>query len=122
MLAAELGTRYLRAQRARARRGAPCEGEPRAALVELRASFNELHALGIPYEAARTRLLIAEACHAHGDHDAADMESRSARLTLESLAKLERTLAAERDPVAPAGSRRANLKCSCCSRKAGPIA
>ena len=55
---------YLRAQSPRAVLGAVLlrEGEPRAALVELRTSFNGFHALGVPYEAARTRLLIAEAC------------------------------------------------------------
>jgi DNA-binding NarL/FixJ family response regulator len=39
----------------------------------------------VRYEAARTRLLIADACQALGDHDAAGMESSSARSEFESL-------------------------------------
>ena len=71
-LAAELGTPLLRAHAARAA-GAVlvAEGDPKAALVELRSAFNEFHALGVRYDAARTRLLIADACAALGDHDAA---------------------------------------------------
>ena len=56
-----------------------------AALIELRSAFNEYHALGVRYEAARTRLLIAAACEALGDHDAAAMETSAARAVLESL-------------------------------------
>ena len=37
------------------------------------------------YDAARTRLLIADACEALGDHDAAAMESSVGRAALESL-------------------------------------
>ena len=71
-VAAELGTPLLRAHAAaRRRRGAPGRGRPKAALVELRRAFNEFHALGVRYDAARTRLLIADACEALGDHDAA---------------------------------------------------
>jgi DNA-binding CsgD family transcriptional regulator len=105
LLAAELGTIFLRAESRRAL-GAVLlsEGEPKAALVELRSSFNDFHALGIPYEAARTRLLVAEACDALGDHDAAGMESRSAQLTLESLANSGAASAtADGAPARPAG-------------------
>ena len=65
------------------------EGEPKAALVELRRAFNEFHALGVRYDAARTRLLLAEACAALGDHDAASMESGAARAVLDSLPTAE---------------------------------
>ena len=86
VLAAELATPYLRAHAARPR-GAVllAEGNANAALVELRRAFNEFHALGVRYEAARTRLLIADACEALGDHDAAAMETNTARSVLESL-------------------------------------
>ena len=86
VLGAELGTPYLRAHAARAW-GAVLlfEGNFRAALVELRRAFNEFHSLGVRYDAARTRLLVADACEALGDRDAAVMESSSARSTLESL-------------------------------------
>jgi DNA-binding NarL/FixJ family response regulator len=85
-MAAALGTPLLRAHAARAAgavRGA--EGDPKAALVELRRAFNEFHALGVRYHAARTRLLIADACAALGDHDTAAMESSAARSVLEAL-------------------------------------
>ncbi len=84
--AVELGTPLLRALAARAA-GAVllAEGDAKAALIELRHAFNELNALGVRYDAARTRLLVAEACDALGDHDAAIMESAAARTALASL-------------------------------------
>lgn len=89
-VAATLGTPLLRAHAARAAGTVlGAEGEPKAALVELRAAFHEFHALGVRYEAARTRLLLAEACAAVGDHDAAVMESNAARGVLDSLARRE---------------------------------
>ncbi len=85
-IAATLGTALLRAHAARAF-GAVlgAEGHPKEALVELRSAFNEFHALGVRYDAARTRLLLAEACAALGDHDAAGMESNAARAVLDAL-------------------------------------
>jgi DNA-binding CsgD family transcriptional regulator len=85
-VATELGTPLLRADAARAA-GAVllAEGDARAALVELRRAFNELNALGVRYEAARTRLHIADACDALGDHDAARIESGAAQSAFESL-------------------------------------
>jgi DNA-binding CsgD family transcriptional regulator len=84
--AAELGTPLLRAHAARAAGAVHlADAEPMAALVELRRAFDGFHALGVRYEAARTRLLIAEACDALGDHDAAGMESAAARAELGSL-------------------------------------
>jgi DNA-binding CsgD family transcriptional regulator len=83
---ADLGTPLLRAHAARAAGAVSlAEGDARAALVELRRAFTGLHALGVRYEAARTRLLIADACDALGDHDAATMESAAARSALDSL-------------------------------------
>ena len=89
-VAATLGIPLLRAHAARAA-GAVlgAEGDPKTALVELRTAFHEFHALGVRYDAARTRLLIAEACAAVGDHDAAAMESGAAREVLDSLATAE---------------------------------
>jgi DNA-binding CsgD family transcriptional regulator len=82
----ELGTPLLRAHAARAQ-GAVLlvEGAYNAALVELRRAFNEFQALGVRYDAARTRLLVAEACAALGDREAAEMESSSARSAFEAL-------------------------------------
>ena len=85
-VATTLGTPLLRAHAARAA-GAVlgAEGDPKAALVELRTAFNEFNALGVRYDAARTRLLIADACAVLGDHDTAAMESSAARSVLDSL-------------------------------------
>ena len=117
-IAAELGTPLLRAHAARAA-GAVllAEGDADAALVELRKAFNEFHALGVRYEAARTRLLIADACQALGDHDAAAMESSAARSALESLGA---ALDAGRDrrpgeSPSPTVSPHASSRCSSCS-------
>jgi len=84
--AAELGTPLLRAHAARAAGAVQlAEGDAQTALVELRRAFNEFNALDVRYDAARTRSLIADACDALGDHDAARLESGAARSALESL-------------------------------------
>jgi DNA-binding NarL/FixJ family response regulator len=85
-IATELGSPFLRAHAARAT-GAVlfAEQDTTAALIQLRGAFNDYHALGVPYEAAQTRLLIALACEALGDHDAAQLETTAARSALESL-------------------------------------
>ncbi len=95
-IATELRTPLLRAHAARAT-GAVLltEDNCKAALVELRNAFNEYHALGVRYDAVRTRLLIADACEALGDHDAAAMESSSAYATLESLGAIPTSTGAE---------------------------
>ena len=98
-MAATLGTPLLRAHAARAA-GAVlgAEGDPKAALVELRTAFNEFHSLGVRYHAARTRLLIADACAALGDHDTAAMESSAARSVLEALTPTAAALNATVEP------------------------
>jgi DNA-binding CsgD family transcriptional regulator/tetratricopeptide (TPR) repeat protein len=101
-VADEIKTPLLRALASRAT-GAVlfAEGDPEAALVELRRAFNELNGLGVRHDAARTRLLIAEACHALGDHDTASMESRAARSALVSLARSSTPL--EQSPASAPG-------------------
>jgi DNA-binding NarL/FixJ family response regulator len=86
VLAAELATPYLRALATRAR-GAVllADSNADAALVELRRAFKEFHTLGVLYDVARTRLLIADACEALGDNDTAAMERGTARSVLDSL-------------------------------------
>ena len=103
-VAAMLGTPLLRAHAARAA-GAVlgAEGDPKAAIVELRRAFNELHTLGVRYEAARTRLLLAGACAALGDHDTAAMESSAARAELEALTVTSEALNATVEPGTSAG-------------------
>ncbi len=102
-VATELRTQLLRA---RANRAAGvvllAEGDLNAALIELRRASNEFNALGVRYDAARTRLLIAEACDALGDHDAAAMESGAARSALESLGA-DPSTAGERATSSPEG-------------------
>jgi DNA-binding NarL/FixJ family response regulator len=86
-IAAEIGTAYLRAQAGRALGTVRlADADAATGLIELRRAFNELQGLGARHDAARTRLLIADACDALGDRDAAEMESKTARSVLESLA------------------------------------
>jgi DNA-binding NarL/FixJ family response regulator len=85
-IAAEIGTPLLRAHAARAA-GAVllAERDTNGALVELRRAFNLYNDLGVHYDAARTRLLLADACEALGDHDTAEIESSAAGAVLRSL-------------------------------------
>jgi DNA-binding CsgD family transcriptional regulator/tetratricopeptide (TPR) repeat protein len=55
------------------------EGDPRAALPILRRSFEQWLSLDAPYEAARVRVGIAEACRALGDAESAALELGAAR-------------------------------------------
>jgi DNA-binding CsgD family transcriptional regulator len=85
-VAKALGSQFLRAQAARAAGAVRmAEGKPSAALVELRRAAGEWGELGAPYEAARTRVLIAAACHAVGDTDGQGLELRAARGVFTSL-------------------------------------
>jgi DNA-binding CsgD family transcriptional regulator len=61
------------------------EGNPGAALPSLRRAANAWQELGVPYEVARARALVAQACQALGDEDAARMEREAAR---EAFARL----------------------------------
>ncbi len=103
-VAGEIRTPLLRAHAARAV-GAVllAEGDGGAALLELRRAFIDFNTLDIPYEAARTRLLIAQACRELGDREAAEMEVTAAHSVLDSLSRA--VGASSRDPVpcAPGG-------------------
>ncbi len=59
--------------------------EPREALIALRPGMEAWQRLGIPYEAARARVLIGLACRAVGDHDTADLELDTARAAFGQL-------------------------------------
>jgi DNA-binding CsgD family transcriptional regulator len=84
--AAEIGTPLLRAYAGQAAGAVQlADGDATSALIALRRAFNEFNALGVRYDAARTRLLIAEACDALGDHDATKMELNAARSVLDAL-------------------------------------
>jgi DNA-binding CsgD family transcriptional regulator len=55
------------------------EGDARAALVALRRAAQAWHELGTPYEAGRTRVLVALACRELGDEEATALELEAAR-------------------------------------------
>ena len=80
------GAPFLRAVSARAT-GAVllAEGDARGALTTLRQSWTTWCKLEAPYDAARTRTLIALACRALGDDDAADLELIAAREVFHQL-------------------------------------
>jgi DNA-binding CsgD family transcriptional regulator len=54
-------------------------GDVASALVSLRQAVETWHGLDAPYDAARARVLVAEACRALGDNDAAALELDAAR-------------------------------------------
>jgi DNA-binding CsgD family transcriptional regulator len=76
------------------------EGNPAAALLELKRSWELWCDLGAPHEAALVRCLTAQACSALGDLPGAALEAASARQTFEhlgaagDLARVEALLAA----------------------------
>lgn len=60
-------------------------GDPRSALARGRRAFDGWQALDAPYEAARVRVLIAEACRLLGDEDAAAIELSAATRVFRDL-------------------------------------
>jgi tetratricopeptide (TPR) repeat protein len=86
-IAADLGVPYLRALSARATGAVHlAERDARAALGELRQSDAIWQELDAPYEAARTRMLIARACGELGDGSEAEMSLAGAAAVFERLA------------------------------------
>jgi class 3 adenylate cyclase len=61
------------------------EGDPRAAVSSLRRALRVWQSLDAPFEAARTRVLLADAHRAGGDEEAAAMELGAARAVFERL-------------------------------------
>ena len=61
------------------------EGQAQAALAPLRCAFEQWQRLEAPYEAARVRVLIGQACRALGDEEAAALEHKAARSEFERL-------------------------------------
>ena len=60
-------------------------GDPRSGLARLRRAFDGWQALDAPYEAARVRVQIAEACRLLGDQDAAEIEISAATRVFRDL-------------------------------------
>jgi DNA-binding CsgD family transcriptional regulator/tetratricopeptide (TPR) repeat protein len=103
-LATVLGSPLLRAHAALAN-GSVCltTGDPTTALVSLRRAARHWGEMNVPYEGARTRMLIADACEALADRDGAELERRAARATFDALgagvARPDRTVRQERVDV-----------------------
>jgi DNA-binding CsgD family transcriptional regulator len=80
-LAEVMSTAYLDAAAAHASGSVRlAEGDPQAALRQLRRAWGAWRALDVPYAAARTRELIGLACTALGDREGGEMELDAARL------------------------------------------
>jgi DNA-binding NarL/FixJ family response regulator len=60
-------------------------GDGRAALRQLRKAWTIWRELEAPYEAARSRVLLAQACRLVGDDDGAEMELDAARSAFDQL-------------------------------------
>ena len=85
-IAERQGSDLLRAAAAGARgEVALAEGDAEEALRALRQGCEEWRELDAPYEAARTRVLLALACRALGDDDTATFELDAARAILSRL-------------------------------------
>jgi DNA-binding CsgD family transcriptional regulator len=61
------------------------EGAAEKALPALRAACRQWHELDVPYEVARTRVLMAQACRTLGDRESADLELETARRVFAEL-------------------------------------
>jgi DNA-binding CsgD family transcriptional regulator len=85
-IAERFDSELLRATVARARGAVElAAGNAKEALVSLRQASQLLHALGVPYELARARVLVGLACRALGDEDSAALELEAARRAFEEL-------------------------------------
>ncbi len=61
------------------------DANEQAALIALRDAQQIWHELAVPYEEARVRVLVGQACRALGDEDTATLEFDMARATFEEL-------------------------------------
>ncbi len=85
-VAAQLGAPLLHAASAAATGSVLlAEGDPRAALPELRAARSAWLEMDAPYQAALVRATIGRACRAVGDDDTGVMELEAARRAFEAL-------------------------------------
>jgi DNA-binding CsgD family transcriptional regulator/tetratricopeptide (TPR) repeat protein len=85
-LALELNAPLLHAITSRARGAvALAEDDPAAALRELRRAWATWQEVEMPYEAARTRVLMGAACRQLGDEESARMEFDAARWVFSAL-------------------------------------
>ena len=81
--------------------------DPQAAIPALRRAWSHWQAIEAPYEAARTRVLVAAACRALGDTDAEQMELDGARQVfallgaVTELAALDESATVTGHPLSP---------------------
>ena len=78
-------------------------GRPKEALPPLRRAWRAFQATDAPYDAARTRLLLSEACEALGDQDGAGLERAAARAELERLGAARDVAALDAQGPSPRG-------------------
>lgn len=79
-IASELQLPWLQAEADRALGiVALADSQPAAAMPSLRSALESWQLLAVPYELARTRVLLATACDLTGDHDSAAMHFEAAR-------------------------------------------
>jgi DNA-binding CsgD family transcriptional regulator len=84
--AAELETPWLSAAAAQAEgQVAAADGDPIAAIRGFREALTGWQQLAAPYDAARTRVHLADACRALGDDDTAELELEAARWAFDQL-------------------------------------
>ena len=85
-VASDYESEMLRALHAQARGAvALAAGDAAGALVSLRQASQAWHELEAPYEAARARVLVGQACRVLGDEDAFALELDSARSAFQEL-------------------------------------
>ncbi|HWI43374.1 MAG TPA: LuxR C-terminal-related transcriptional regulator [Nocardioides sp.] len=85
-VAASSDARFLHAAAAMARGRLALAGQdPQHALAELRAAVEGFGTAGSPYDVARCRVAIAEACERFGDTETARLEREAARATFARL-------------------------------------
>lgn len=84
-LAAPLNQPYLQALSAHVTSAVLLARNDPAALASLRRAWRHWCEIDAPYEAARVRVLIAQACRALGDEDGAEMELDAARTVFTEL-------------------------------------
>jgi DNA-binding CsgD family transcriptional regulator len=77
------------------------QDDARAALEPLRSAFRVWQQLGVPYLAARARVLLARACHVLGDADGAALELDAARGVFERLGAAPDLAALDAPPRGP---------------------
>lgn len=101
----DLDAPYVRALAAQAdARVLLAEDDPMAALALARRAWTIWQRLDVPFEAARTRILIGSASRKVGDEDTARMELDAARSLLEQLQAVTELRALSAAQTAPAGS------------------